>query len=96
MPGGTQYADETETRLDDGTSTGFGWKVILFNCSCHTFDQVEKQVVLAVKCGIGQARSISNEVHTKGHAEVFKGSPEECETVAMILEDIGLQVKVTS
>ena len=99
MPG-TKYADDTdidtETRLDDGTGTGFGWKVILFNCSCHSFDQVEKQVILAVKCSIGQARAISNEVHSKGMAEVYKGSPEECETVAMILEDIGLRVNLLS
>jgi len=88
--GGVKEKKETV----DHTRTGFGWKTVLLNCSCHSFDQVEGQLVKAIKCSIGQARQFSHQVHTQGSAIVFTGSPEECENVAMILEDIQLNVKV--
>ena len=81
-----------ETTDDSGGESG--WKTILFNCDCHTFDQVERQLMKAIRCTLSRARQISTEVHTKGSAAVYRGARERCEAVEMVLSDIGLIVKV--
>ncbi|MBI5595332.1 MAG: ATP-dependent Clp protease adaptor ClpS [Elusimicrobia bacterium] len=87
-------AQETETTAG---STGLdgGWRVVLFNCECHSFDEVERQLIKAVRCSLAQARAWSWEVHSKGSAVVYKGPQERCEAVAGVLEDIKLAVKVS-
>ena len=72
-----------------------GWSVILYNCECHTFGQVEDILVKAVRCGLAQARAYSTEVDTKGSAVVYQGALERCEAVADVIGAIGLQVKVS-
>lgn len=79
----------------DSSGTGVGWKVVLFNCECHTFDEVEKQLLKAIRCSLGRARAISWEVHSSGASVVYKGPRERCEAVADVLADIKLIVKVT-
>lgn len=88
-----ELVGEDELEEDDG-GVG-GWKTILFNCDCHTFDAVEAQLIKATRCSISQARKWSLEVHTKGSAVVYKGPRERCEAAAAVLEDIGLLVKVS-
>jgi ATP-dependent Clp protease adapter protein ClpS len=72
-----------------------GWHVILFNCGCHTFDQVEGILIKAVRCSLAQARAYSWEVHSKGSAVVYRGAREHCEAVADVIGSIGLLVKVS-
>lgn len=79
----------------DASGTGPAWKTVLFNCDCHSFEQVERQLVKAIRCGLGRARALSWEVHTQGSAVVYAGPRERCEAVAAVLEDIRLVVKVT-
>src|SRR3989338_2946299 len=81
-----------ETGEESGADSG--WKTVLFNCDCHTFDQVESQLIKAIRCSLSRARQYSTEVHTKGSAVVYRGPCDRCEAVAMMLEDIGLIVKV--
>ncbi|PIR17431.1 MAG: hypothetical protein COV48_08690 [Elusimicrobia bacterium CG11_big_fil_rev_8_21_14_0_20_64_6] len=71
-----------------------GWQVILFNCDCHSFDQVEGILLKAVRCSLSQARAYSWEIHSKGSAVIYHGALEHCEAVADIIGAIGLQVKV--
>ena len=91
-PGGQTIEKE---RTSDSSETSFGWRVVLFNCNCHTFDEVERQLIKAVRCSLAQARCWSSEVHSKGSAVVYKGPRERCEAVGGVLEDIRLTVKVT-
>ncbi len=81
-----------ETTSDSGIDSG--WRTVLLNCDCHSFDEVERQLIKAVRCSLAQARRWSMEVHSSGSAVVYRGPRERCEAVAMVLEDIGLQVKV--
>lgn len=74
---------------------GDAWKTILFNCDCHTFDEVERVVIKATGCTLSRARQISFEVHSHGSATVYEGPRERCETVAGILASIGLRVRAT-
>lgn len=79
----------------DTTHKGFICKTILFNCNCHSFDDVEKQLLKAIHCSLAKAREFSWTIHTKGSAVVYSGPRERCEAVAGVLEDIGLIVKVS-
>ena len=84
----------TEEERDSSTSD-YAWKAVLFNCECHTFDDVERQLMKATRCSLARARDLAWEVHSKGSAVVYTGPQERCEAVAATLEDIGLIVKVT-
>lgn len=88
-------AEVVEETTSDETAPEHSWKTILFNCDCHTFDQVEEQLIKATRCSISRARQLSMEVHSKGLAVVYTGPRERCEAVAMVLEQIGLLVKVS-
>ena len=79
---------EEETTSDSGQTSG--WRTILFNCECHSFDQVERQLIKAIRCTLSRARAISWEVHSKGSSVVYEGERERCEAVASTLEAIGL------
>lgn len=78
----------------DSATSDFEWKVLLLNCDCHTFDDVEKQLIKATRCSLARARALSWEVHTRGSAVVYTGPRERCEAVSAILEDIRLVVQV--
>ena len=99
MPGvrpGTRPAEETwdapdEQRTPPGANGPY--IVILYNCECHTFDQVEEQLQKAIGCTQEKAEAFANEVHTKGRSIVFSGDDVECEKVANVLREIRLQVE---
>ena len=80
---------------DRTTREGEGSKVFLFNCECHTFDEVITQLLKAVP---GMTRSLAEElawrVHTSGLAEVYRGGASDCDRVAKILGETGLIVQV--
>lgn len=93
-PMGRTLAVEETAEADTGHGAGDPWKTILFNCDCHTFDEVEKVVMKATRCTLSRARQISSEVDSKGSAVIFEGHRERCEAVADTVASIGLKVKV--
>jgi ATP-dependent Clp protease adaptor protein ClpS len=84
--------EEVEDRTTGG---GAGSKVFLFNCECHTFEEVITQLLKAVP---GMTRPLAEElawrVHNTGLAEVYRGGPSDCDRVAKILGETGLIVQV--
>jgi ATP-dependent Clp protease adaptor protein ClpS len=80
---------------ETGIGGGEGSKVYLFNCDCHTFDDVIAQLMKAVP-GMTrvEAEELAWRVHSQGLAEVYRGGAPECERVAAILAEIGLIVQV--
>lgn len=98
MPTATRRKGSSDAKKNEqpaDSNAGPSWNVILFNCECHSFDDVEDILVKAVRCGLAQARAYSWEIHTKGSAVVFQGPLERCEGVADRIASIGLQVKVS-
>ena len=90
-------AVERENKVADNIgSGGEPWKTVLFNCDCHTFDEVENIVMKATRCTLSHARRISGEVHSRGSAVVYDGPLERCEAVAEVIASIGLRVKVVN
>ncbi len=88
-----QMAPEEVADLETGH--GEGSKVFLFNCECHSFEDVITQLLKAVP-GMTQplAEELAWRAHTQGMAEVFRGSPTECDRVAKVLGETGLVVQV--
>jgi ATP-dependent Clp protease adaptor protein ClpS len=84
-----------EEVTDLGTGGGEGSKVFLFNCDCHSFEEVITQLLKAVP---GMTRPLAEELawraHTHGLAEVHRGSASECDRVARVLGETGLIVQV--
>lgn len=67
--------------------------VILYDCDCHTFEDVITQLQKAIGCTPEKGEAFATEVHMKGRAVVYSGDDEECERVANILRQIRLQVE---
>ena len=85
--------EDVETDLDD-TSLDNPWQAVLYNCDCHTYAQVIKQLMLAIGCSQDQAYELAWIVDHHGRASVYFGEKPECERVARILRDIGLLAEV--
>lgn len=90
----TRTLEREEIQTTDGSSRGLGWKTILFNCNCHSFQDVARQLMKAIRCSYEKGMQYANVVHHTGSAIVFSGPKERCEAVAGVLEDIGLRAKV--
>jgi ATP-dependent Clp protease adaptor protein ClpS len=86
---------DDKIKEDVGQGGGEPWKTVLFNCDCHSFDEVEKIVMKATRCTLSRARAISNEVHVRGSAVIYDGHRERCEAVADVVGSVGLKVEVT-
>jgi ATP-dependent Clp protease adapter protein ClpS len=71
------------------------WRTTLFNCECHTFDEVIAQICKAIGCSSQTASSLANIAHHTGQVKVCDGSREYCETVCDILGSIGLRASAT-
>ena len=93
MPRASAALRRPEASLDDGLLAD-PWKTVLFNCDCHTFDEVEKIVMAATRCSLSRAREISHEVHTRGSAAIYLGAKKRCEAVADVVGSVGLRVEV--
>ena len=78
----------------DRSTRGMGWKTILFNCDCHSFQEVAVQLMKAIRCDYSRGMALANVVHHTGSATVYSGHRERCEAVASVLEDIRLRVQV--
>jgi ATP-dependent Clp protease adapter protein ClpS len=70
------------------------WITILWNCDCHTFEQVARQLMKAIACSYEEGMAIAGRVHNDGKAVVRVGPKTECTRVGRILAEIGLRVSV--
>jgi ATP-dependent Clp protease adapter protein ClpS len=70
------------------------WIAVLWNCDCHTFEQVARQLGKALGCSYDEGMAIAWRVHHDGRAVVRVAPRAECERVAGILAEIGLQTSV--
>lgn len=86
--------EQVDESIDDGTGNGLGTKVILFNDNYHTFDQVIKQLMIAIKCSEETAYYHAYTVHTKGQSDVYKGPINKCLAVSTILQQINLKTQI--
>jgi ATP-dependent Clp protease adapter protein ClpS len=93
-PGDTETRPVTAEETGQEEALSPPWITILWNCDCHTFDQVANQLVKAIGCSLDDGMAIAWRVHNDGKAVVRVGARSECERVAKVLAEIGLRVTV--
>jgi ATP-dependent Clp protease adaptor protein ClpS len=77
-----------------GLATEPPWMTILHNCDCHTFEQVVRQLMKAIRCSEDEGWRIAWQVHNTGKAVVRIADEAECVRVGGILSSVGLVVSV--
>lgn len=80
--------------LEVGDGLDNPWQAVLYNCDCHTYEQVIRQLMIAIHCSHEQAYELAWIVDHHGRASVYIGDQEACERVVHILRDIGLRAEV--
>jgi hypothetical protein len=78
----------------DSTGSTSGWKTIIFNCYCHTFDNVVSQLMRATRFSREKCTSITETAEITGSATVCEGAKDYCEKIARMLGGTGLTVTV--
>jgi ATP-dependent Clp protease adapter protein ClpS len=71
------------------------WQTVIFNCYCHTFEDVARQIKRAILCTDEKANDITLVAELTGSAIVCFGTKEYCENIARMLGGTGLDVTVT-
>ena len=79
----------------NSTESNSGWKTIIFNCYCHSFDEVVKQIMRATRFSREKSFEITTTAESTGSATVCEGAKNYCEKVARVLGGVGLSVTVT-
>ncbi len=80
-----------DEEIDD---TGDGpYVVILYNCDCHSMDEVVAQLLKATEYSLDRCMQIMMEAHLRGRAIAYTGSESACIRAANILRQIRLQVE---
>jgi ATP-dependent Clp protease adapter protein ClpS len=90
----TRTRPVVDEEVDQTTALPPPWITFLWNCDCHTFEQVANQLVKAIGCSHDEGMQTAWRVHTEGKAAVRVGPRPECERVARVLGEIGLVVTV--
>lgn len=88
----TAVSPEVTVAVDEDVDNP--WRVILFNDSIHTFDEVITQLIKATGCSTDDAERIAWTVHTQGKALAFEGSFPECFRVQGVLREIQLVTEI--
>jgi ATP-dependent Clp protease adapter protein ClpS len=92
---GTEGRPLAEEETGERTGVPPPWLTTLWNCDCHTFEQVASQLGKAIGCSYEEGMAIARRVHEDGRAVVRVGPRPECERVARVLAEIGLRVTVS-
>lgn len=86
---------ETIEESDVPTDAGLGARVILYNCNCHTYQQVIDLLCRAVpQMTPSHAFELAYRIDHTGSAVVYEGALVICERIASILAGGGLRVAV--
>ncbi|MGH7322933.1 MAG: ATP-dependent Clp protease adaptor ClpS [Candidatus Rokuibacteriota bacterium] len=93
-PGRTATRPTVEEETGQATAMPPPWITVLWNCDCHTFDDVAAQLVKATGCSYDEGMAIAWRVHNDGKAIVRAGPRPDCERVARVLSEIGLRVTI--
>ena len=89
----TQTEERTGINIEGAPTVSGPWVVILYNCDCHSFDEVIVQLQKAMGCSLERAISIAEQAHVEGRAIAYDGTRDDCDRVAGVLRQIRLQVE---
>jgi hypothetical protein len=86
---------KTKTLILPETQTEGVWKVTLFNCFCHKYDDVVEQIAKAICCSMSEAYIHTDHAEKFGFVDLFEGSYSESSRVAEILGRTGMDVRMS-
>ena len=72
------------------------WMVIVYNNEINTYEEVVFILMVATHCTVEEAEIETWEIDRLGKSNVHFADKEECEGVAQIIRQIGIQVEVKS
>lgn len=80
---------------DSRTDKAMNWLVVLHNCNCHSFQQVEDSLVRVIRCDLEKAKEHALNVHKNGREVVFSSHKERAEVKYLGLLEDGLVAELT-
>lgn len=80
----------------DNSNQSESWIVVVYNNEYNTYDEVMMILMIATHCNEEEAYIETWEVDQLGKSVVHVAGQEECETVASIIRQIGIEVEVIS
>ena len=72
------------------------WIVVVFNNETNTWDEVVMILMIATHCTLEEAEIETWEIDRLGKSVVHCADQDECEAVAAVIRQIGIQVEVKS
>jgi ATP-dependent Clp protease adapter protein ClpS len=91
---GTLDRPETEGALPEGSGRG-EWIVTVFDNDFNTHDEVIHILMVATNCNVEEAQMETWEIHNLGRSVVHHSDQRECEQVAAVIAQIGIDVRVS-
>lgn len=91
----TKTTERPDLRGADSTELE-SWMVIVYNNEVNTYDEVVFILMIATHCSVEEAEIETWEVDHLGKSNVHFADKDECEHVARIIRQIGIQVEVKS
>jgi len=70
------------------------WTVIIFNNDVTSMEEVVMILMLATQCSLDEAETECFEAHTLGKCRVHFADKIECERVANIISQVGVQTEI--
>jgi ATP-dependent Clp protease adaptor protein ClpS len=91
----TEVKDITEEETGLGTDKDFEAEVIVYNCDCHTYQQVIDLFCRFIP-GMNSAKAfeLAWRIDHQGSAQVYQGSQKIADTIAAKLTEGGLRVGI--
>jgi ATP-dependent Clp protease adapter protein ClpS len=88
--------DRPESEVLDSSGKGDrGWLVTVYDNDFNTVDEVEHILIVATGCNAEEAQIETWEVHHLGRSVVHISDEQECQQVAAVITQIGIEVRVT-
>jgi hypothetical protein len=87
-----EVKNKIETELDSKPEQL--WQVYLFNCNCHSYDDVEEAFLEAINCSLYQAVHYALVAEEFGQVSFFSGSLAACKKVERPFIRIGLNTSI--
>lgn len=94
-PSTPQTIPETTEDVQIGSGSGFESRVVVYNCDCHTYQQVIELFCRFIPAMTSpKAFELAYRIDHEGEATVFTGSTEQADDIAAKLAGGGLRVVV--
>ncbi len=90
-----EVTEVTEQETDQGTGRDFEAEVIVYNCDCHTYQQVIDLFCRHIPgMTSSKAFELAWRIDHHGNTQVYQGTQKTAETIAQKLTAGGLRVSV--